>query len=86
MTDSPLARGIKMYWEYGYYTVLTVRNFFHKKNYDKGLLAESDFEEITGISFEFYEEHKKEISNLKYQAFQAWMENFKVAEQQNITA
>ena len=81
-----LARAVDLYFRDGYYTVNVVRGFFKQSNYDKNLIEESDFEAITGISFEFYNEHKEEIGGLKYQAFQAWMESYKVGEQQNVTA
>lgn len=81
-----LAKAVDLYFHDGYYTVNVVRGFFKQSNYDKNLIEEGDFEAITGISFEFYNEHKEEIGGLKYQAFQAWMESYKVEHQKEIIA
>ena len=86
MTNSFLTRAIKFYYEQGYYTLRSVRGFFKQDNYDKGLLVESDFQEITGISLEFYETHKDEIGSLKCQAFQTWFENYKIEHPEEFAA
>ena len=87
MTNSFLTKAIKYYYDEGYYTLKSVRGFFERQsNYDKGLLVEGDFQEITGISLDFYETHKDEIGSLKKQAFQAWLKNYKIEHPEEFVA
>ena len=73
-----------MYWEGGHYTLATVRGFFSRQsNFDRGLLVKDDFKAITGITLEYYEEHKSEIRSLKYTAFQAWIESHTITVNEN---
>ena len=77
MTNHIICKMIDYYYDEEYYTLGNVKGFFdNPKNITKGIVALSDFEEITSITLEFYEEHEEEIKDMKKKEFDNWLKEY----------